>query len=70
MISLPLWQKILIEISKGKNSLNNWKSIYSKQIIKELELEKLIKINGDRISLTESGAKITGGVVVGFFERI
>lgn len=69
MLNLPEWQKIMVEISKGRNNKNQWKGSYSKAILNELELQGLIEIERDIIKLTEKGSKGIVGVY-GFLERI
>jgi len=69
MLNYPEWQKMLIEISKGRNIKNEWKGSYSRQLLIELERQGFIKIERGMISLTEMGSGVVYGVS-GFLERL
>lgn len=70
MLNIPEWQKILIEISKGRNKKSSFKSNYTKSLLYELESQKFIKIENDNIIILEKGFKIVDGVVFGFLEQL
>lgn len=70
MLNVPEWLKILVEIKNGKSNIKRFKSYYSKELLFELQEQKFIKIEEDKIILLEKSFKLVEGIVYGFLERL